>query len=466
MRSWTLRNLLIPAGDLYFGQRLMSRLRLLEKAQWWKTSRLEAYRAACITKLIATCYAEVPFYRELMQRAGVVPGDIRCAEDLRRLPIVTKNMLRAAYPDRVVRNTGQRTYESCTSGSTGEKTVMREDPETAGVYRSSVLLSLEWAGWRFGEPHLQLGSETRRSPQHRLKDFFLGCHYVSVFDVHDDNRNGCLDIVLDRIEANGLKHLWGFPRSLYFIARRAIERGWNTPLSSIVTWGDGLYSHYRKTLETAFHTRVFDTYGCAEGFQVSAQCGVEQNYHVHALDVIVELLDDHEKPVAPGDRGNVIVTRLHPGPMPLIRYRVGDVAVRSLEKACPCGRGFERLGSVDGRDSEAVFTPRGDRLTSQHFAAVLESCPEIIAIQVLQEQPDSIVVWVVPANEHRGSAEWRSKVLSTLQSNGARELRIDLKIVDDIPLVAPAKRPLVVNKLLQDAAVGMRPVVASPPIRK
>jgi len=396
IHSWTLRNLLIPAADLYFGQRLMRRLRFLEKAQWWEPSRLETYRDECLTRLIATAYAEVPFYRELMGRAGIVPGHIGRAEDLRRLPIVTKQMLREAYPLRVVRSTGQRTYESHSSGSTGAKTIVREDPETAGVYRSSVLLSLEWAGWHLGEAHLQVGAELPRSPQHRLKDFFLRCHYVSVFDLHDDNRNGGLDGVLDWIDRNGVKHLWGFPRTLYFIARRAIERGWNTPLGSIVTWGDGLYSHYRKTLEAAFHTRVFDTYGCGEGFQVAAQCGAGQNYHIHALDVIVELLDDDGQPVAPGESGNVIITRLHPGPMPLIRYRVGDVAIRASEGACPCGRGFERLGGVEGRDAEIVFTPRGDRLTAGCFAGVLESCREIVALQVLQERADSIVVWVIP----------------------------------------------------------------------
>src|ERR1022692_991120 len=94
MRSWALRNLVIPGADLYFGQRLMNRLRFLEKAQWWNTSRLEAYRSDCLAKLIRTAYTEVSFYRELMQSVGVVPDDIRAPGDLRRLPIVTKSMLR------------------------------------------------------------------------------------------------------------------------------------------------------------------------------------------------------------------------------------------------------------------------------------------------------------------------------------------------------------------------------------
>jgi phenylacetate-CoA ligase len=208
------------------------------------------------------------YYREAMDAAGVGPGDIQRPQDLTRLPISTKELLRKNYPQRITRPTGQKTYEARTSGSTGKNFAVREDAATAGWYRAAFMLSLEWAGWQMGEPHLQTGMTITRSLDRKLKDFLLRCHYVSAYNLSDK----ALDDTLNILEKHGVQHLWGYPGSLYTLARRAQEKGWNQGLRSAVTWGYTLYPHYRKTIETAFNTRVTDTYGCAEGVQIAAQC--------------------------------------------------------------------------------------------------------------------------------------------------------------------------------------------------
>src|SRR5215207_8235542 len=137
----------------------------------------------------------------------------------------------------------------------------------------------------------------------------MRCHYVSAYDLSEPHLDQSLAL-LDRFK---VQHLWGYPGSLYCLARRALENGWNIPLTSIVTWGDNLYPHYRKTIEQAFKARVTDTYGCGEGIQIAAQCGQGSTYHQHTLDVIVEYLDNASNPVEPGQQGNLVLTRLHPG---------------------------------------------------------------------------------------------------------------------------------------------------------
>jgi phenylacetate-CoA ligase len=260
--------------------------------------------------------------------------------------------------------------------------------------------------------------------------------------------------VLDLLERKRIRHLWGNPPSVNFLARRVSRGGWNAPLDTVVTWGDNLYKPYRTKIEAAFQTKVFDTYGCAEGFQIAAQCGTGQNYHVHELDVIVEILDDEGLPVAPGEAGNVVVTRLHPGPMPLIRYQVGDIAVRGAREQCPCGRVWEQFGGIHGRDTDVVFTPSGARLNGHFFAALMEHFPEIAFVQVVQEALSSVVVNVVLAADFHAPANWRGKALSVLKESGAQDLRIEIEIVDEIPRCASGKRLLVVNKLLTEVNIG------------
>jgi phenylacetate-CoA ligase len=297
---------------------------------------------------------------------------------------------------------------------------------------------------------MQTGMTLKRSRGRWLKDVLLRCHYVSAFEL----ANPQLDQSLDLLEGEKLQHLWGYPGSLYVLARRALERGWNQPLRSIITWGDNLYPHYRETIESAFKTRVFDTYGCAEGIQIAAQCGQRDTYHIHDLDVIVEFLDDQGNAVAPGQPGNLILTRLHPGPMPLIRYQVGDIGVRGRESLCECGRGFHVMDSIQGRDTDVIVTPSGNRLIVHFFTGICEHFPEINSFQVTQEELGSVVMRIVPTKEF--SADSTVRIISKLREKGASDMRIDVELVSEIPVSPSGKRRFVLSKLskpfVEDAA--------------
>ncbi len=435
----------MPAGDLYFRQKLMPRLRFLEQAQWWDREKLYQERERRLRRLVRVAAAEVPFYRDLFERARVNSDEIRSPEDLRRLPVLTKAMLRAS-PHRTTRDTGLPLYRKSSSGSTGAPFTLLEDADTAGFYRASFMLALEWAGWRVGEPHLQIGMTLKRSADRRLKDALLGCHYASGFDLRDPH----LDAILDTIERKNIRHLWGYPGSLYFLARRARKLGWNRPMRTAVTWGDMLYPHYRRAIEGAFGVRVNDTYGCAEGIQVAAQCGHDGSYHIHTTDAIVEILDDAGDPVAPGQAGNAILTRLHAGPTPLIRYQVGDLVVRGPEEFCACGRRLDRLEGIQGRDADVVLTPSGNRLIVHFFTGILEFFPEIECFQVRQTELSAVTLSIVPVEGAADTSELIRRVVRALHEKGASDLRIDVQIVPEIPTAPSGKRRFVVSQVRTD----------------
>jgi phenylacetate-CoA ligase len=423
---------LLPLGDRVVGQRMTARLRFLRQAQWWDPDRLETERTRQLRTLLAVAYREVPFYRSLF-------GALPTPADLGSLPIVTKAALRAGYPHLTTRDTGQRCHENLTSGSTGANFCVREDAETAGWHRASLLLAFEWSGWRLGEPHLQTGVTPRRGLVKAVKDRLLRCAYVSAFDLSD----GALDHALQLLDHRGIVHVHGYPASLFYLARRALQTGWNRPLRSIVSWGDTLYAHYRQMIERAFGTRVLDTYGISEGMQVCAQCEKRGLYHIHALDVIVECVDGEGRPVRAGQAGHLLLTRLHPGPMPLIRYRVGDMAVMS-DRFCACGRGFSTMESIQGRDTDVVITPSGNRLIVHFFTGILNHFTEVESFQVVQEDANAIVVRVVPSNSF--SEQTPGKIVSALQQKGA-DLEIAVEVVKATPVSVSGKCRLVISKL-------------------
>lgn len=444
MDHWSsiLRRIILPAGDAAFGHGMMERYRFLRTAEWWPRERLSAYRAVALRQLVQVAYHEVPFYKDLMDGARVKPEDIREPRDLTKLPVVTKEMLRSRYPHSTTRATGLRTYEARSSGSTGTNFCVTEDARTAGHQRACLLLALEWAGWQIGHPHLQTGMTLNRTLDRKLKDLFLRCYYISAFDLTD----GQLDVSLNLLEKHKIEHLWGYPGSLYVLSLQAKKRGWNRKLKSVVTWGDNLYIPYRRSIENAFKTRVSDTYGCGEGIQVAAQCGEGLNYHVHMLDVVVEYLDCDGNPVTPGTPGNLILTRLHPGPMPLIRYQVGDIGIASDLAPCACGRGFEEMKAIEGRDTDIVLTPSGNRLIVHFFTGVLEHFSEIQSFQVIQEEIGSIVIRVVVLETF--SSKTAGDLIALLQERGA-DLEITVQRVSSIPVPSSGKRRFVMSKVAQ-----------------
>ncbi len=433
--------MLLPLGDIAYGQRMMARLRFLEEAQWWNRERLYEYRERSLKLLINTAYSEVPFYRDLMDKAGVRPADISQPDDLNKLPVVTKAMLRAGYPQQTTRRAGSKTYEACSSGSTGTNFCVQTDAETTGWHRASSLLAFGWSGWRIGEPHLQTGMTLNRARGRGLKDTFLRCHYVSAFDLSDAR----LDESLELLERHRIKYMFGYPGSLYFLARRAQEKDWNQPLHSVVTWGDNLYAHYRQTIESTFKTRVFDTYGCGEGIQIAAQCGQGDAYHLHTPDVIVNCLDDEGHPVKHGQPGNLLLTRLHAGPMPLIRYQIGDVGSLSSTGLCECGRGYELMEGIQGRDTDVVITPSGNRLIVHFFTGILEHFPQIKSFQIVQDELESMNVRIVPHDSF--VPEIQTQIVARLREKGAAGMRINVELVTDIPTAASGKRRFVVSNI-------------------
>lgn len=435
-RLWakTLETAVLPIGDRVLGQRMMKRRRFLERAQWWPPDAIEEYRNAQIPLLLDAAL-EVEAYQELYTSAGANLADVRSAADLQHLPVVTKKDLREGFPERTTRSTGQATYDECSAGSTGEPFCVKEDAYTAGWYRATFLQILDWAGWRLGEPHVLLGMNTGRPRGRATKDRLLRCTYVPSFDLS----TGPIDATLDRMQREHIRFLCGYPVAARELASRALERGMELPLKGVVTWGDNLDAPFRRTIESAFGARVRDAYGCAEGMWIASQCGTGDLYHAHDLDVVLELLDDGGQPVPPGVPGHVVVTRLHPGPTPLIRYRTGDLAVR-CDEPCPCGRGLSTVSEVTGRSADLIETPSGNKLIIHFFTGILEHFPFVESFQVVKTGSDAAEVRVVTRAGDVALAEIEKRLVEK-----APDMRWSLVRCDDVATTPSGKRRFVID---------------------
>ena len=92
----------------------------LEELQWAPAPQVEQYRQARLRSLLEHCQANVPFYRDEFRRLGLAAADIRGTADLKRLPKVTKSMLRADYARFCADGSQEALVTWPSSGSSGE----------------------------------------------------------------------------------------------------------------------------------------------------------------------------------------------------------------------------------------------------------------------------------------------------------------------------------------------------------
>lgn len=443
-RAGIYKNWILPLGDALIGQSVMKWYRYFEEMQWMSKESLIHLQNERLCKLIKVAYYEIPFYREFYDKHGVNINNINTVEDIKRLPVVTKNLLREAFPDRCVRKGGGKIYEFFTSGSSGKPFAVRLDSDTLSESRALMLLRADYSGWRIGDAIFQTGVSPDRGIVKKAKDKLLRVEYRSAFDLS----NEALDNNLHIIEKKAIRYIMGYPGSIYLLAKRANYNGFKEKINGIVTWGDNLYAHYRRQIEEQFECRVTDTYGCGEGIQIAAQCGCQEGcYHVFMPHVIVEITKEGI-PVSGGETGEILLTRLNPGVMPLIRYHVGDIGKKSSRTSCSCGRGLEILESIDGRDTDIVLTPNGNRLIVHFFTGIFEYYPSIDTFQVIQNKTGEITINIVPRKDF-SNKDWE-KIEHEIRDKGDKDLIINLNIVKEIPVESSNKRRFVISKISQD----------------
>ncbi len=130
-------------------------------------------------------------------------------------------------------------------------------------------------------------------------------------------------------------------------------------LRSILLSGEPVPEALRSRIQDTWGAEVFAHYGLTEtGFGAAVECPAHAGYHLREADLYVEIVDPETGSLLPvGEPGEIVVSTLQRGGMPLLRYRTGDFA-RLLPGPCACGSPLRRLGLVEGRIERTAFGVR------------------------------------------------------------------------------------------------------------
>jgi phenylacetate-CoA ligase len=219
-------------------------------------------------------------------------------------------------------------------------------------------------------------------------------------------------------------------------------------------------------LQRVFGAPVFNRYGTSELGGIACSCGHDPRLHMSALTHLVEVLRADGEPCGPGETGEVVITHLANRAMPLIRYRIGDLAVPGPTDPCRCGRTLPSIAEVSGRVLDAFVRSDGTVLSGSYVRSFYPSTKGLRQFQIVQLTPTRVQVRLVERPEIAGDVAQRRANVRVIEQHLQRALGRDcqatFEFLDEIPRERSGKfRPTVCLIPESDRPGGRRDLPAT-----
>ena len=316
-------------------------------------------------------WENVPYYRAKMQEKGLTPDDIHSLDDLYKLPFLTKDDLRKAYPYGLM----GKPLKDCvriqsTSGTTGQRVVAFYTHHDIDIWETMCARAIVAAGgtdedvvqvsYGYG---LFTGGPGLNGGSHKLGSLTI------------PTSSGNTDRQIMFIKDLHATILCCTPSYAAFIGERMKEMGMtpeDIPLKAGIFGAEAWSEEMRRDIEATMGIKAYDIYGLTElcGPGVSFECEDQHGMHINEDYFIPEIIDPKTGEVLPeGSLGELVFTTLDKEAFPLIRYRTRDITTLTHEP-CPCGRTHVRMTKLKGRTDDMLII-RGVNVFPSQIETVL-----------------------------------------------------------------------------------------------
>jgi len=452
------KHIFLPIGDLVYGSCVSEKLKELRRNDMLSEEELHQIQNHKLQQLVRHCYHTVPYYHSLFKKNKLVPEDFHGIEDLAKLPILTKQIIRDNYQDLFSSAIDpKRRRRSSTGGSTGTPLQFCTDAAEWSTWKASTLRAWEWYGLNLGDKIFSLGGNSINKKKQLLSfkgmyDRVIMRNYKhSSADVSDES----MAEHYRSFRSLRPKAIRGYGSSLYIFARYIERMGLPTcPIKVVLTTGEVLLPEYRRKLEEVFHAPVYDAYGAGDGGILSHECPKRQGLHITEESCVIEITDKAGHPLPVGQVGNVCTTDLDNYVFPFLRYHVGDMAFLKEER-CSCGRSTRLIGEVMGRAGRLVYNKQGVPISptmlpfmlyphlDYHNAEYQKIYNKIDRFQIRQDEEGDIAVLLKTKDKNDETNQF-DYVVENFQ-NHFKGSAVSLSFVDDIPTLPSGKEDYCVS---------------------
>ena len=397
---------------------------------------LEKLQNERLVNTVKHCYDNVPYYKRAMDEKGVSPADICSVKDLYKLPFLSKEDLRLAYPDgmlAVPKRDVVRVHS--TSGTTGKRVIAYYTQDDIDMWDDCCARALAATGvtpddvvqicYGFG---LFTGGAGINGGSHKLGSMTI--------PMSSGNTERQIQFLID-MQSTVIACT---PSYAAYLADEVTKRGLSnklhlkTGIFGAEAWSDEM----RRDIEDKLGINAYNIYGLTEmsGPGVAFECEAHCGSHIQEDNFIAEIIDPNTGEVLPdGCEGELVFTTINKQASPLIRYRTHDICTLNREK-CACGRTHVRMGKILGRSDDMLIV-KGVNVFPSQIEAVLISrgCSAHYEIIVTRENNSDVLDINVEMTPEMFSDKLSS--LSAIERDITSTLKSVLGIFAKVHLVAP-----------------------------
>ena len=331
---------------------------------------LRQLQNARFMKQVRHVWENVPYYRAKMEAKGLTLDDIRSLDDLHKLPFLTKDDLRDAYPYGLMGKPKSECVRiHSTSGTTGKRVVAFYTQHDVDLWEDCCARAITAAGgtkedvlhvaYGYG---LFTGGAGMHGGGHKV-----GCLTVPI-------SSGNTDRQLMFMEDLGASILCCTPSYALYLAEAIEEKGLQDKinLKAGIFGAEAWTEDMRRDIENKLGIKAYDIYGLTEtsGPGVAFECCEQTGMHINEDHFYAEIIDPDTGEVLPeGSKGELVFTALDKEAFPLLRYRTKDICILSRKK-CACGRTHIKMTKPMGRSDDMLII-RGVNVFPSQIETVL-----------------------------------------------------------------------------------------------
>lgn len=385
-------NIIYAINEKILGRDTLSYFTEFKKIEHLSLGELKDLQFKKLKALLSHAYDSTEYYKEIFDKAGFDPGEMRCLDDLEKVPFLTKGDIKNNIDRLISKDRKRRLTRYATSGSTGHPLIFYLSNERIAANKAAYLILYGWWGLEIGDREVVLWGSSHDilaySVLKKMRDRLLRTHLLPAFRLGERDMYKYISF----IQKYRPKDIFGYAHSIYLLTRFANNR--NLKLDDIgirvvFTTAELLHDFQRELIEKVFGCHVSNCYGGRESGLIAFECP-KGNMHLNP-NIVTEFIKNGSR-VAPGEIGEITITDPDSYGMPFIRYRTGDEGILGEAGQCACGKNFPVIKKIVGRDTDYVVNSRGEFIHPLALEYIFRDLDGIDYFKIVQKKEGALMI--------------------------------------------------------------------------
>ena len=426
-------NLIWPVADMVMGTCTMKWYKQIERMNKWTKEEVRQWQTEQLHKIVHHAYNHTRYYHDVMEKMGLRPEDIKSMEDIKLLPVLTREDIKNHFNDIIPDNIRQYRHRHCsTGGSTGQPMHYICDENTWGFVTAMKIYSWRKTGYRYGDKFVSLGSSSlfpvnKKSLVHEIYYRLRNTIPLNGMNMDDDTCATYMDIV----RKHKVRYIYGYATAIYLLARYCKEHNVQWHFNAAFSTAEKLTPEYRQTIADTWGAIVMDCYGSRDGCITAYELS-NGHYHVG----YASWFEASEK-----EPSELYATNLIGYAFPTIRYSNRDEVMMWSESIESSYNG-QLMMEIIGRTSDVMVFDNGHKLTTPGFTIMLRNF-NVEAYRITQNGGMSILVQIQKRDSY--TIDEHNLLYATLKKYVGEEVSVVIEYVDGFTPLKNGKRSFFLN---------------------